>query len=247
MIVSPDNAKLKLIRKLRDRKWRERESTFVTEGEDLLAAGIAAGRSPRDVLVAAGAEIRFDAVEAVEVEPDLLSAVSALGSGTRVIAIWPKPDPGQGVDPVAYLHGIGDPGNVGTIIRTAVALRGGPVILGPGCADAYSHKAVRATMGAIFTAAPWEGDLGYAPEPRLALVAHDGAPIDAAISSLAGTPGSPTLCLGAERDGLPAAVVRECQAAATISLTGETESLNVAAAAAIGLQRISSLGPGGGG
>src|SRR6478752_8729389 len=83
MIESPHNEKLKLVRKLRERKHREREGLFATEGEDLLEAGLAAGVEPRFVLVAPGSGL-----EGEEVEPGLLADVSTLGSGTRVIAVW---------------------------------------------------------------------------------------------------------------------------------------------------------------
>jgi len=234
VITSSDNERLKRARKLRNRKWRERVGMFVTEGEDLLAAGLDAGRSPVDVLVAPGSGIA-----GVEVEPTLLAAASALGSGTRAIAVWEIPAAGAaGELPGVYLEGVGDPGNVGTIVRTAAALTGTRVVLGPGCADPYSPKAVRASMGAILATPPLTGTVADTPAPRLGLVAHGGASLDAAIAGL-GAP--PTLCLGAERDGLPAAVVAACDATATILLHGPAESLNVAAAAAIALQRISSL------
>jgi len=87
MIESKDNEKLKLVRKLRERKHREREGLFVTEGEDLLAAGLAADATPRLVLVAAGS-----AIDGEEVEPALLASVSTLGSGTRAIAVWARPE-----------------------------------------------------------------------------------------------------------------------------------------------------------
>ena len=234
MIVSNDNDRLKLVRKLRERKWRERENAFVTEGEDLLEAGIEAGWKPLDVLVAPESGI-----DGTEVEPALLDGASTLGSGTRCIAVWRTPErDATPSGPVVYLHGASDPGNVGTIVRTAAALAGARVLLGPGSADAFSPKAVRATMGSIFGAPPFRGTLKNAPEPRLALVARGGDDIDAAIYAL-GT--MPTLCLGAERGGLPEEVLAECQAQATIPLHEGSESLNVAAAAAIGLQRISSL------
>ena len=234
MIVSNDNDRLKLVRKLRERKWRERENAFATEGEDLLSAGLAAGWEPLDVLVAPESGI-----DGAEVEPALLDGASTLGSGTRVIAVWrtPERDASPG-GPVVYLHGASDPGNVGTIVRTAAALAGARVLLGPGSADAFSPKAVRATMGSIFAAPPFRGSLKNAPEPRLALVARGGTDIDEAIYSLGAMP---TLCLGAERGGLPEEVLGECRAQATIPLHEGSESLNVAAAAAIGLQRISSL------
>ena len=237
MITSNDNDRLKLIRKLRDRKWREREGMFATEGEDLLAAGLDAGWSPVAVLVAPGTVI--PGVEGVEVEPVLLDGVSTLGSGTRAIAVWEVPDEPVDSGPAVYLHGVGDPGNVGTIVRTAAALTGSRVILGAGSADPYSPKAVRASMGAIFATPPGKGRVEETSAPRIALVAHGGSGLDEAIAAADATP---TVCLGAEREGLPAVVVDACDATATIPLQAGAESLNVAAAAAIALQRISSTG-----
>ncbi len=248
MIVSPDNERLKLARKLRERKWRKREGAFVTEGEDLLLAGLRAGRAPREVLLAPGVDVGVRLGVAVEVEPDLLDAASALGSGTRVIAVWPIPEPegGEAGPGSVYLHGVGDPGNVGTIVRTAAALTGGTVILGPGSADAYAPKAVRATMGAIFARPPLRGGIGDVPRPRLGLLAHGGEPLGTVLEGMAAG-GVGTLCLGSEREGLPEDVAAACEATATIPLRPGAESLNVAAAAAIGLQGISSLSAAGGG
>jgi len=228
MIASPQNEKLKLVRKLRERKHRERERLFVSEGEDLVEAGLAAGAEPRFLLTAAGSGLGGE-----EVEPELLAATSALGSGTRAIAVWPlrwseRPEP-----PCLYLHAVADPGNVGAIVRSAHALLDSPVALGPGCADPFSPKAVRASMGSIFARPPLRTELGETPAPRAALVAHGGGGLE----SLAG---AATICLGAERQGLPAEVLAECEVEATIPLRAGAESLNVAAAAAIAAQRISS-------
>ncbi len=233
MIASPQNEKLKLVRKLRDRKHREREGLFATEGEDLVEAGRAAGVEPKFVLTAAGYGLS-QKWGGEEVEPELLGEVSSLGSGTRAIAIWPLRWSEGAAAPCVYLHGVADPGNVGAIVRTAHALLHGTVVLGPGCADPYSPKAVRASMGSIFAQPPLRGGLGETPAPRVALVAHGG-------EGLAALDGAATLCLGAEREGLPDEVLSECDATVTIPLrAGAAESLNVAAAAAIAAQRISS-------
>ena len=230
MIESPQNEKLKLVRKLRDRKHRERESAFVTEGEDLVEAALAAGAEPRFLLTAAGSGLGGE-----EVDPDLLAEVSALGSGTRAVAVWTQRWVEPGGSPCIYLHGVADPGNVGTIVRTAQALLGGPVVLGPGCADPYSPKAVRASMGSIFAQAVAQAGVGETPAPRAALVAHGGE----GLSALAG---AGTICLGAEREGLPDEVLAACDARVTIALRSDgAESLNVAAVAAICAERISSL------
>jgi TrmH family RNA methyltransferase len=215
---------------LRERKQREREGLFATEGEDLLEAGLTAGTEPRFVLVAAGSGL-----DGEEVEPELLAGVSSLGSGTRVIAVWPLTWLEQPASPCFYLHGVSDPGNVGTIIRTVDALIGSSVVLGADCADPFSPKAVRASMGSIFNQSPVQAGAGATPEPRAALVAHGGEGLDA-------LDGAATICLGAEREGLPDEVLAECETRVTIPLRpGGAESLNVAAAAAIAAQRISSL------
>jgi RNA methyltransferase, TrmH family len=229
MIKSNQNEKLKLVRKLRDRKHREREGLFATEGEDLLEAGLAAGAEPRFVLAAAGSGLAGD-----EVEPALLADVSSLGSGTRVIAVWPSIWVEEPASPTFYLHGLSDPGNVGTIIRTVDALVGSSVVLGPGCADPFSPKAVRASMGSIFGHPPTRAGVELTREPRAAMVAHGGEELD-------GLQGASTICLGGEREGLPTQVLARCDRQITIPLQGGAESLNVAAAAAIAAQRISSL------
>jgi RNA methyltransferase, TrmH family len=229
MIASPQNEKLKLVRRLRDRKHRDREGLFTTEGEDLLAAGLAAGEEPRLLLSAAGSGLGGE-----EVEPELLGSVSGLASGTRAIAVWDQRWAQAPLSPCVYLHGVGDPGNVGAILRTADALLDGSVALGPDCADPFSPKAVRASMGSIFAGRPARAAIGETPAPRAALVAHGGRGMES-LGEVA------TLCLGAERDGLPDEVLEQCDVTVTIPLRpGGAESLNVAAAAAIACEWISS-------
>lgn len=245
MITSPQNEKLKLVRKLHDRKHRKREQAFFTEGEDLLEAGLAAGAQPHFVLIQAGAEPppTDGPLVSEEVDPELLAEVSYLGSSTRVLAVWSQRWVRSAGQFCLYLHGIADPGNVGTIIRTAHALVGGVVVLGPGCADPYSPKAVRASMGSIFPKPPMKAYITATPSPRVALLAHGGRPLSGpegdegamALRSAA------TICLGAEREGLRADVLLQCDSEVTISLREQgAESLNVAAVAAIVCERVAS-------
>jgi RNA methyltransferase, TrmH family len=227
-ITSPQNEKLKLVRRLGPRRAREREGLFVTEGEDLLAAARAAGAEPVELLTAAG-----EGLGGTEVEPALLDRFSALGSGTRAIGVWRERWADSPAMPCVYLHSVSDPGNVGTVVRTAAALVGGSVVLGPDCADPFGSRAVRASMGAVFSEPLVRGRLDDCPGPRVGLVAHGGEPLDR-------LDGAGTVCLGAEREGLPVEVAEACDALVTIPLLPGAESLNVAAAAAIALQRISS-------
>jgi TrmH family RNA methyltransferase len=231
MIESPHNEKLKLVRKLRERKHREREGLFVTEGEDLVEAGLTAGAEPRLLLSAAGSNLGGE-----EVDPGLLADLSTLGSGTRAIAVWPQRWAEAPQAPCLYLHAVADPGNVGAIVRTSHALLGGSLVLGADCADPHSPKAVRASMGSIFAQPLVRAGVEATPRPRAALVAHGGG-------GLAELGQAQTLCLGAEREGLPGEVLHECELRVTIPLRpGAAESLNVAAAAAIACERAANAG-----
>jgi TrmH family RNA methyltransferase len=155
LITSPDNQKLKQIRKLHTKRERARTGLFVAEGEDLVEAGW----EPEYVLRAGE-----------DVDVKLLADVSALGSGTRVIGVFKQRWAEPGGDVSVYLHGVGDPGNVGTIIRAAHAFADGPVIVGPRCADPYSPKAVRASMGSIFARPPARARFDDLPGTRIAYV-----------------------------------------------------------------------------
>jgi TrmH family RNA methyltransferase len=224
-ITSPHNPHLKEIRKLARRRTREREGRFVAEGEDLLAAADAAGWPALERYCAAGSGL-----PGTEVAPEALRAVSALGSGTRALAVYAQRYAAPAGPLCVALWGIADPGNVGTVLRSAAAFGAAGVALGPGCADPYGPKAVRASMGAIF-AVPVARvqDPSELPGERVALAAHQGEP-------LAGVKNDLTLVVGAERDGLPERVVAGCDRVAHIPIA--TESLNAAMAATIALYEL---------
>jgi TrmH family RNA methyltransferase len=222
-ITSPHNDQLKEIRKLAGRKWRDKLREFVAEGEDLLAAADAAGWEPLARLVAEGSGL-----DGEEVTPHLLAQVSQLGSGTRALAVYGQRWAPAPVGPLCLaLWGVNDPGNVGTTLRSALAFGAGSVALGPGTADAYGPKAVRASMGALFEVPVARvRSVAELPGRKIALVARGGEPLSA-------PDGDATLVVGSERDGLPADVVAACDEVAHIPIA--SESLNAAMAATVAL------------
>jgi TrmH family RNA methyltransferase len=222
-IRSADNTKLKTIRKLRQKHWREKLGLFVAEGEDLVTAAERAAWEPEFVLRAGR-----------DVEPDLLSQVSTLGSGTRAIGVYAQRWSEPGGRLMVWLHAVADPGNVGTVLRAAHALCDGPLVLGPGCADPYSPKAVRASMGSVFARPPARAAFEELPGLRVALDAHAGEDVRAVAlaEQLA-------VCAGAERRGLPEAALAGADAVAHIPLRPDgPESLNVAMAATLALYEL---------
>ena len=232
MITSKDNDKLTLVRKLGQKKHRRRMGMFVTEGEDLAQAGLDGGHEPVALLVHPDVDMPGE-----KVEPELLDGVATLASGTRVIGIWPELWAGPellSADKCLFLDGVADPGNVGTIIRTADALIGGTVVLGPGSADPFSGIAVRSSMGSVFTQPLVRAGIEDTPAPRIAL-ALGGSEIPGPVE------GPVTIFLGSEREGLSPEVLKECGITWTIRQRPDgAQSLNVAAAAAIACERISS-------
>src|SRR5260370_36120586 len=119
MISSPHNESLKQVRKLARRRERAKLGLFVAEGEDLIKAATAAKWQPVSLLAVPGSE--HAAAGATEVEPALLASVAALGSGARVLGVYPQRWAAPSGPLCVYLHGVADPGNVGTILRSAAA------------------------------------------------------------------------------------------------------------------------------
>ena len=216
MITSAENQTLKLVRRLASARQRDKLGLFVCEGEDLVDAARAAGVEPVELLVAGE-----------NVVPELLADVSTLGHPPRVIGIFRRDDlRARELPPLGLaLWRVGDPGNVGALIRTADALGPAFVALSDGCADPTGPKAVRASMGALFRV-PLIG-FEDAPRPWVALVPRGGA----SIADVTGT----TFVVGAEREGIPEEVLARCDERATIPLAAGAESLNAATAGAIAL------------
>ncbi|MFA5802446.1 MAG: RNA methyltransferase [Thermoleophilia bacterium] len=187
----------------------------------------------------------------------VMDKLSELGSGSRVIAAFEMldrkfpaglgaagADPGNGVavddgmssGPLLYLAGAADPGNVGSMMRSAKALGVSAVVMGPQTADPYAPKALRATMGAIFqlpiflTVNP-ESLVSWAEQAEIPVVcadAHAGVPVWEA--ALAGTF---VLVMGSEREGVPHRLTDAAVETVHIPQLEETESINVAMAGTV--------------
>jgi TrmH family RNA methyltransferase len=247
-ITSPHNEKLTQIRKLQQRRrWRERAGRFVAEGEDLLAAADAAGWPALERYCVARSGL-----PGVEVEPGILASVSELGSGTRALGVYEQRWALRPLGPLCvYLHGVGDPGNVGAVLRCAQAFGATSVALGPGSADPFGPTAVRASMGAVFAVplarAPAVAEL---PGTTIALVAGAGEPLGELWRSgseglnqnaKVGEQGGVTLLIGAEREGLPEDIVAGADHVAQIPIL--SHSLNAAMAATVALYEVTRMAP----
>jgi TrmH family RNA methyltransferase len=231
VITSSANPRLKLVRKLSARRQRDKLGLFVCEGEDLVAAGLDAGLEPVEALVDGERPALAERLPRAElVTTELMAELSTLAHPPRVVAVFRRADLPRGVGPpfgLALWH-VGDPGNVGTLLRTADAF--GPAFLAfsPGSADPTSPKALRASMGAVFRVPT--SAFEEAPRPWIGLVPRGGKPLgELELGERA------TFVLGAEREGLPENVASSCERLASIPISDGSESLNVAVAGAIAL------------
>jgi TrmH family RNA methyltransferase len=234
VITSAHNPRLRLVRRLHGRRQRERLGLFSCEGEDLVQAALAAGLEPVEVLVDAERPPELPGLERAErVDPRLLAEASELGHPPRVIAIFRKADLPRFEDETAppvglALWHVGDPGNIGTLLRAADGFGPAFVTLSAGSADPTSAKALRASAGSVFRVPV--GRFDESPGPTIALVAHGGTPLPELDLGQRGT-----FVLGAEREGLPDDVIARCDAVATIPLSKGAESLNVGVSGAVAL------------
>ncbi len=232
-ITSPQNEKLKTLRRLRQRRRdRDRLGQFVAEGEDLLAAADLAGWVPVERFAVSGSGL-----PGLEVDAAALRSVSDLASGTRTLAVYHERWEAAALGPLCvYLHGVGDPGNVGTVLRSAAAFGASCVALGPGSADPFGPKAVRASMGAIFGVPVAHAEPGALPGITVALDAGAEATLAEVVAELP-RGADVSLLVGAERPGLPDEVIAAADRAARIPIA--TESLNAAMATSVALYELS--------
>lgn len=235
-IRSARNPRLQRVRALARTSERREQGLFAVDGEDLVEAALRHGVALEDLLVREGVAGPAG-VAAQEVDGAVLDGVSSLASGTRMIGLArvdALPQPPMTLTGVALLLcGVGDPGNVGTLMRSAAAFGAEVVVLAPPAADPTAPKAVRAAMGATFVVPTLTVDAAADAYPDVRLIALDGAgDVDIADADLSGPV---VLALGAEREGIPDSVRARAVQVCRIPQSANAESLNVAAAGAIAL------------
>jgi TrmH family RNA methyltransferase len=261
-ITAFSNPLVKATRLLRDKKHRRDAGRFLAEGLRILTEAREAGRLPETLfyakdnadhpLVRALVSATEDAGgEAIETTPDILSKLSGKDNPGAVIGVYaefltPLADLDRTTAPIWLVaERLRDPGNLGTILRTADAVAAGALILLDDCVDPFSVEAVRASMGALFTVpvarASWtefETWLRAGPGQLVGLSLETDADYRAADYE------PPTFLLtGNEAQGMPAAMAAACDLLVKIPMLGKADSLNAAVATAVMAYEV--LGRGG--
>lgn len=242
-ITSRQNPLVARLRKLgNDKKARRQEGAFLCEGHKLVEEALRWNAVVETLVVAEGIEPPRDLperVRLVEVPADVLKSVSTVDTPQGMLAVCRTPDltPPKTLTPGLYLalDGVQDPGNVGTVWRTADAFGAEGVFLLPGCAEPFSPKTVRSTMGACFRLPVWETGLeeltallGAVDLPLYATaLREDTADLRAADLSRA------AVVIGSEGRGVSKAVLDACALTLKIPMRDRCESLNAAVAASV--------------
>ena len=230
------------MRSARPRSGR-RTGLFTDEGEDALRAALAAGIAPIEAFVdddlgsdRIADELKAAGTTVLRCTTQVLEALSSLAHTSRAIGVFRANDLPPLTSPAGevglQLYGVSDPGNLGTLLRSAQGFGPAHVALAEGCADPLSPRAVRASMGALYSVPV----ITLREAPRLPMIALD-ARGEQTLAEL--KPNAPiAFALGGERAGLPAAVTSGAEAVARIPLADGAESLNVAIAGALALYEL---------
>lgn len=237
-ISSRKNPLLQQVRRLlSSRREREKAGLFVADGTKLLGEAVKWWPGLETVILSDGVDAQVpEGVRLVRVPEDVMQSISPMQTPQGALFVCRLPEkrefiPKQGM---LLLDGIQDPGNLGTILRTADAL-GVPVALLDGCADPYSHKVVRASMGAVFRQVPVQVNW----QEALRACADAGIPVAVtALSDRAQDIRSAQLqkmavVIGSEGQGVRREILESAQAELIIPMNENCESLNAAIAAAI--------------
>lgn len=239
-ITSRKNPLLQHVRKLlSSRGYREQCGEYAADGIKLLEEAVKwAPDTLKTVLVTADVELPQlpEQVRLVEIPRDVMEQISPMEAPQGALFTCTMPQIGViSVDrQCLILDGIQDPGNLGTILRTADAMEV-PVVLTPGCADAYNHKTVRASMGAVFRSCPQfashEAVAAYCREFEIPL--YVTALSDRAVDVRQADLGKAALVIGSEGKGVGEFFLSCADRELIIPMSSRCESLNAAIAAAI--------------
>ena len=232
-ITSLTNAKVKFWTSLKDKKSRDEHGLFIAEERHLIEEACEAGLL-ETLLIKEGEKPYAACPDTYEVSEQILKKVSGTVSANRQIGIVRKPAQSAARERVLLLDEVQDPGNVGTLIRTAKAFGFDSVILSEGCADPYSHKAIRSTQGAVFSMNVIYADL----KETIRSLRKNGIPVYGtslknAVSLEKIKPAEKAaILLGNEGKGVKPELLDLCDQRIVIPMDG-FESLNVAVAGGI--------------
>lgn len=244
MLTSLQNAKVKNWKKLHKRKYRNQTSTFLVEGFHLVEEVMKSGWTVKELIVREETEVTLpDDIPYTIVSRDVFAAVAETETPQGIAAVVAKEDytftPGS---LTLMLDAVQDPGNIGTLIRTADAAGFDQVIVGTGSVDIFNDKVIRASQGSLFHLPVLTGDL----TDYVGGLKDQGVEIWASTLENAASykelpiPEKAALVVGNEGSGISEELVEAADQQVYIPIYGQAESLNAAIAGAVLMYHLKS-------
>lgn len=238
VITSVKNEKIKSLKKLHQRKYRKQMNAFLVEGEHLIEEALASDWEVKELIVSEEASVLESAhhLPVIGVTKQVFKELSFTASPQGMMAVVEiKKEEAVNGEVVVLLDAVQDPGNAGTIIRTADAAGADGIILGSGCVDLYNDKVIRATQGSIFHLPIIHADL---EEKLLRLKEADYRVWATALEKAENykdlpIPQKTALIFGNEGAGVKESLLEKADERVTIPILGKAESLNVSIAAGV--------------
>ncbi|MFC4664218.1 MULTISPECIES: TrmH family RNA methyltransferase [Oceanobacillus] len=238
VITSVKNEKIKGLKKLHQRKYRKQMNAFLVEGEHLIEEALTSDWEVKELIVSEEVAVPDMAkhLPVTEVTKQVFKELSFTASPQGMMAVVEiKKEEAVNGEVVVLLDAVQDPGNAGTIIRTADAAGADGIILGSGCVDLYNDKVIRATQGSIFHLPIIHADL---EEKLLRLKEADYRVWATALEKAENykdlpIPQKTALIFGNEGAGVKESLLEKADERVTIPILGKAESLNVSIAAGV--------------
>lgn len=236
IITSKDNRRIKDLRKLQTKKYRSRLNRFLIEGEHLVEEAVIHGQMVHTVILLEDydhSRLNLKNIDLMFVSRDVMKSLSLLETPPGIMAVVTYNAPESAGSRVLLLDYVQDPGNLGTLIRTADAFGFSKVILSPDTVDVFSDKVLRSAQGSTFHI-----DIEI-KEPTLAVDEFKGVVLGTALdnaqplSDVETSDGPLMLVLGNEGRGISGEVLSKVDARVKIEMSGQSESLNVGIAGGI--------------
>ncbi len=239
-IESPKNQLAKQLKKLHTKKEREKSGTFLIEGWHLVEEALESQTGILQLIISE--EESFPAhwdvsgIDIIYASPDVMKAISDMETSQGIAAVCAiEEKPPEQFEKLLFIDGVQDPGNVGTLIRTADAAGLDGVVLGKGSADLYNSKVLRSTQGSLFHLPVIRGELhDWITKARSNGMAIYGSSLKDASDYREVNSGRPfALIAGSEGSGVSPELLAETDENLYIPISGKAESLNVTVAAGI--------------
>ncbi|MBQ8218972.1 MAG: RNA methyltransferase [Bacilli bacterium] len=239
VITSVNNEKIKELVKLKDKKYRDKKGLFFVEGIDIISEAYN-NKLLKHIYVLSDYDNPFEDIPCTYITEDVMKKISDMDSISKYYGVCEKKKETELGNRIIILDSIQDPGNLGTIIRSAVAFNFDTVVIGTGSVDLYNSKVLRSTKGMIFNINIITRDLNYFMDILDEYIIYGTDVIDGVNVREIIMPEKLALVIGNEGNGISSFVRDKCDKFIYIDMNNKCESLNAGVAASILMYEVNN-------